>query len=118
MTYETTQSKVARKRQERRRRAIEKIANGNPIVCAVCDCPHAEILHIGHPNHDGSYHRKELRKGNHGLKTRDVVLWVLRTDIEEVLKKVQLECPYCNAWHNRFGDYPLEDKRPKWRKNE
>ena len=114
MTYETVQSKVARKRQERRRRAIEKIANGNPIVCTICDCPHAEILHIGHPNHDGNWHRKELTGSPKG--TKGVVHWVLRTDIKEVLERVQLECPYCNAWHNRFGDYPPENKQPEWRK--
>ena len=108
MEYETIQTKSQRIRAKNRRLAILKIANGSEPVCAVCGCPHREALHIGHPEHRGGrFHRKEVG-------SRGVVGWVLRTPIEEVLERVQLECPYCNAWHNRFKEYPPQEKRPKW----
>lgn len=111
MTYTTQQDRQARRRAERRERAILKLANGKAPECAVCGCPHKEILHIGHPEHRGGrFHRREIAKD----RSRTVVGWILNTPIEEVLKVVQLECPYCNAWHNRFKEYPAPEKRPFW----
>ena len=109
--YEMKDEKNRKYRANRRRKAIEKIAQGLKPVCAICGCPHAEILHIGHPKHrDGRFHRKELgRKGS-----RHTVAWVLKTPIQFVLNRVQLECPYCNAWHNRFKEYPKPEHQPKW----
>ena len=113
MTYETTQSRSQKHRAKKRVLAIQKIASGSEPSCAICGCPHAEILHIGHPEHRGGrWHRRELTGRN--KDSRGIVLWVLRTPIEEVLERVQLECPYCNAWHNRFKEYPPEEKQPKW----
>jgi len=107
--YETVPEKSRRYRARRRMKAMLKLADGGPIQCAVCGCPHEENMHIGHPKHrDGRWHRKELN----GAK--GVINWILGNPIEEVKKRVQLECPYCNAWHNKFKEYPPEDKRPKW----
>ena len=109
--YITKQEKKRLKRQEQRRLAIIKIANETDPKCAVCGCPHEEVLHIGHMKHRGGrWHRKEEGcKGSRGM-----VSWVLRTDIKTVLERVQLECPYCNAYHNRTRGYPEGDKRPYW----
>ena len=93
---------------------MEKIANGSLPECAICGCPHLKILDIGHPNHDGKEHRRVPDPVIGGFRARSMVRWVLDTPIEEVLKRVQLECPYCNAWHNRFGDYPPLENRPTW----
>jgi DNA-directed RNA polymerase subunit RPC12/RpoP len=91
-------------------KALLKLADGEPIRCAICGCPHAEIMHIGHPEHRGGrWHRKEAG----GAK--GVIAWILKTPIEEVKERVQLECPYCNSWHNKFKEYPPEDKRPTWK---
>ena len=114
MILSPTQSKQQFKRAERRLRAIRKLANGKEPACAICGCPHAKILHIGHPEHrNGRWHRKELKKSNDSF-ARTVVGWILRTPIEEVLERVQLECPYCNLWHNKYGEYPPIEKQPKW----
>ena len=118
MTYEYSQNKMQRHRRRRRLRALEKIAHGGPVECAICGCPHAQIMDIGHPDHDGKFHRRKKDPVVGGVTARDMVRWVLRTPIEEVLKRVQLECPYCNAWHNRFKVYPPESKRPSWPKME
>ena len=110
----SAQKKQQFKRAEKRQRAIRKLANGEEPACAICGCPHEEILHIGHPEHRGGrWHRKELRKSNDSF-ARTVVGWILRTPIEEVMKRVQLECPYCNNWHNKFKESPPKDKQPKW----
>ena len=107
--YETIPEKSRRYRARSRMKAVLKLANGKDPCCAICGCPHVETLHIGHPKHrDGRFHRKELN-GKKG-----VISWINRTPIEEVLERVQLECPYCNAWHNKFKEYPPEDKRPCW----
>lgn len=87
-------------------KAMMKVADGSPVQCAICGCPHAEIMHIGHPEHrSGRYHRKI---------DGQMTSWILRTPIEEVKELVQLECPYCNSWHNKFKEYPPENKRPSW----
>ena len=107
--YVTQQEKQRRRRQTQRYRAIIKLAQGTEPKCAICGCPHAEILHIGHPDHrQGRWHRKA--KGS-------MVRWVLKTPILEVIEEVQLECPYCNNWHNKFKEYPPEHKRPIWYPN-
>ena len=112
MPYEYKHEKLRKYRWARRMNAINKIADASQSGCAICGCPHNEILHIGHPEHRGGrFHRKKLGKGS---PSRNTVEWVLRTPIEEVLEQVQLECPYCNAWHNRFKEYPPEEKQPKW----
>ena len=104
--YKTKSEKQREKRKKQRMAALEKLANGKPVQCAICGCPHAEIMHIGHPQpRYGHYHRKMEGK---------MVRWILRTPIEEVLKYVQLECPYCNSWHNKFKEYPPPEKRPQW----
>ena len=103
--YESIPEKSRRYRARRRMKAILKIANGEQPKCAICGCPHVEILHIGHPTHrDGRFHRRETK----------TIPWILNSPIEEVLERVQLECPYCNNWHNKFMEYPPEDKRPSW----
>lgn len=104
--YLTKQQKETNRRAIQRYKAILKLANGSEPACAICGCPHAEILHIGHPKHRGGrWHRKA--KGS-------MPVWVLKTPIEEVLAEVQLECPYCNNWHNKYKEYPPEHKQPKW----
>ncbi len=113
--YEYTHEKVRKKRMDERQRAIQKLAQDKEPKCMICGGPHAEILHIGHPNHDGEYYRRALMKEtDKSWESRTIVKWVLRTPIEEVLKRVQLECPYCNSWHAKFRQYPPEDKRPQW----
>ena len=113
MTYETTDAKAARHRARKRMDAIKRIANGQEPKCAICGCPHVEILHIGHPNHDGIYHRRSLAR-EPSWDSRTVTSWALYAPIEEVLAKVQLECPYCNSWHAKFRQYPPVEKQPKW----
>jgi len=104
--YETLPEKSRRYRARRRKLAMLKLADGGPIRCAICGCPHDEIMHIGHPEHRGGrWHRKMDGK---------MIPWILNTPIEEVRERVQLECPYCNAWHNKFKVYPPENKRPSW----
>lgn len=88
-------------------KAMLKLADGSPIQCSICGCPHAEIMHFGHPEpRDGHYHRKEIGG--------EMAKWILRTPLAEINGRVQLECPYCNAWHNKFKDYPPVEKRPDW----
>ena len=107
--YETLPEKSRRYRARRRNLAMLKLADGSPIRCAICGCPHVEIMHIGHPAHRGGrWHRKEHNGG------KGVISWINRTPIEEVRERVQLECPYCNAWHNKFKEYPPKEKRPIW----
>jgi hypothetical protein len=91
-------------------KALTKLANGGPVECVICGCPYIEGLTIGHFNGDGKTHRKKI-----GKHTRDVYRWIIKTPIEEVLLKVQIECIYCNLIH-RFtrGSYPALDRRPKW----
>ena len=109
--YETVPEKSRRYRARRRMKAMMKLADGEPIRCAICGCPHEEIMHIGHPEHRGGrWHRKELGKGG----SKDMVGWILRTPIAEVKERVQLECPYCNSWHNKFKEYPPPEKQPCW----
>ena len=104
--YESVPEKSRRYRARRRMKAMLKLADGGPVCCAICGCPHEEIMHIGHPEHrEGKYHRKI---------EGDMVPWILSTPIKEVKERVQLECPYCNNWHNKFKEYPPEDKRPCW----
>jgi len=111
--YLTKTTKAMQYRQKRRRRAIEKLAQEKKPSCSICGCPHKEILQIGHIEHrDGRFHRRKLSGNSKG--SQSVVNWVLKTPVEEALERVQLECPYCNAWHNRFKDYPPQEKRPKW----
>ena len=109
--YITTQEKRRRYRLKKRMQAIKKLGNGSSPCCAVCGCPHIETLQFGHPNVDGKTHRKSFGnyKDSHG-----VVSWILKTPIDEVLERVRLECPYCNAYHQKFKEYPPEEKRPKW----
>jgi len=114
--YEPEYTKTRKQRMAKRKRAILKLSNGKDPQCSICGCPHAEILHIGHPDHDGSWHKRSLSTTRDKRGSRNIVKWVLETDIDEVLKRVQLECPYCNAWHNRFKEYPEGDKQPKWSK--
>jgi len=113
MKYEYSYDKLKRHRNKVRDQAILKLAQGKEPKCSICDCPHAEILHIGHPNHDGSWHRRKLNQ-SYDKSSRGLIKWIRDTSIEEVLQEVQLECPYCNAWHNRFREYPPPEKRPKW----
>ena len=104
--YETIPEKSRRYRARLRMKAMIKLADGDPIRCAICGCPHAEIMHFGHPEpRFGHYHRK---------MEGDMTPYINRTPIEEVKKHVQLECPYCNSWHNKFKEYPPEDKQPCW----
>lgn len=113
--YETMPEKSRRYRARLRMKAMLKLADGSPIQCAICGCPHVEIMHIGHPEHKGGgFHRKELKSD----RSKTTIGWILSTPIEEVKKRVQLECPYCNSWHNKFKEYPPEDKRPKWNDKE
>lgn len=86
-------------------RAIMKLSGEKEPKCVICGCPHVEILHIGHIEH---------RAGRFLRKETDVVPWILMNPIEVVRAEVQLECPFCNAWHNKFKEFPPEDKRPKW----
>jgi len=106
--YEYVHEKEKRKRYHRRELAILKVANGNPPVCAICGCPHLEILQFGHYKGDGKYHRKEI--GGHGR----IIEWIHQYPLKTVLDKIQLECPYCNFWHALFGEYPSKEKRPNW----
>lgn len=106
--YETIPEKSRRYRARRRMKAMMKLADGSPIQCAICACPHVEIMHIGHPEHRGGrFHRKEIQSAS-------MASWILSTPIEEVKTRVQLECPYCNSWHNKFKEYPPREKRPQW----
>lgn len=112
--YETRPEKTRRYRAGRRERAIKKLSQGNEPACIICGCPHSEILQFGHPKHRGGrWHRRELGGSNYA--SRSVIAWVLRTPIEEVIELVQLECPFCNSWHNRFKEYPPPEKQPQWR---
>ena len=111
MVYISAQEKRAVYRRNRRIRALRKIANGSDLVCAICGCPHVENLQIGHPNSDGKYHR--LQKGLRG--SREMVQWVLRVEMDEIRDRVQIECPYCNAYHQKFREYPPLEKRPIWK---
>ena len=107
--YEAVPEKSRRYRARKRMKAILKLADGSEPYCAICGCPHIEILHFGHPEHRGGrFHRKEVGG------TKGIVSWILATPLEEVKERVQLECPYCNNWHNKFKEYPPEDKRPSW----
>lgn len=110
--YVTQAEKMRRHREKKRMDAIRKLADGEPPKCAICGCPHIETLHIGHPNHDGAYHKNEL--SGHKKGGMPVVTWILRMPLDVVKDRVQLECAYCNAYHNKFGDYPPPDKRPSW----
>lgn len=108
MTYKTQSEKMQIRRAKKRTLAITKLGGDNP-ECAICGCPHAEILHIGHMKHrDGRFHRREAGGA------RNIVRWILKTPIEEIRDRVQLECPYCNNWHNKFKEYPPFDKQPVW----
>lgn len=111
MSYITTQEKRRKYRLKKRMEALKKLANGSKSCCVVCACPHLEILQFGHPQSDGKNHRASFGnyKDSHG-----VVSWILKTPIDDVLKRVQLECPYCNAWHQKFKEYPQASKRPRW----
>ena len=86
-----------------------KIADGGPVECAHCGCPHIEALTIGHFNHDGMEHRKEFGSTNQ---------WVIRTSIEEVKKHVRLECIYCNGYQATNQEFPPPDRLPIWRNKE
>jgi len=109
--YETVQEKRSKQRKDRRLRAIKKVAKVNKTkqVCAICGCPHIEILQFGHPNGDGAYHRREIGD------SLSIVSWILNSPRQVVANKIQLECPYCNTWHAVNSEYPTEDKRPQWR---
>ena len=91
-------------RQERRREAMQKIANDAPVECAICGCPHISILQFGHPNRDARYH----------YSGEKLVAWILNTPLEKVLERIQIECPYCNTWHAIHREYPPLEKRPQW----
>ena len=103
--YEYVHVRAKRDRVHRRYEAIYKVADGEKPKCAICGCPHVEILQFGHFNADGRFHRKKIPS---------IIIWVLRNDIGTIKKKIQLECPYCNFWHGVYGDYPPLEKRPKW----
>lgn len=92
-----------------RMESLIKLANGGPIKCSICGCPHSEILGFGHYNGDGAIHRREIGHGTHGLRK-----WIKENPLEMVLKKVRIECAYCNAYHAWTGKYPSFDKRPVW----
>lgn len=110
MQYNSSQDRQRVKRQDNRQKAIQKLAGDRDPKCEVCGCPHAETLHIGYKKHrEGRFHRKKK-----GSPARNVVMWILRTPIEEVRELVQLECPFCNSYHNRFKEFPPVHKRPKW----
>lgn len=112
LPYISIHKKQRNRRIRKRTLAILKLAQGSDPACTICGCPHAEILHIGHPEHRGGrWHRRENGGRN---DSRGVIGWILRTPIDEVLERVQLECPYCNSWHNRFKEYPPPEKRPQW----
>jgi len=106
--YEFKHMRQRRERRERREKAIHRIANGSPPVCAICGCPHIEILQFGHYKGDGSSHRKETGSA------KEIIAWIFHTPLEEVLERIQLECPYCNFWHGLHGEYPEGTKRPNW----
>jgi len=90
-------------------KAMLKLSDGEAPKCAICGCPNAEIMHIGHLKHrTGRWLRREI--------SGDLVPWILKTSIEEVRERVQLECPYCNSWHNKFKVYPPVEKQPRWDK--
>ena len=109
--YLTAQEKRQSRRRARRIRALKKIADGLEPECVICGCPHIENLQIGHPNGDGKSHRSL-----NGVKgSREMVGWVLRVDMDVIRGRVQVECPYCNAYHQKFGEYPPEEKRPIWK---
>jgi len=106
-------ARAIRKRREyndRKNRAFRILANGSPIVCNICGCPHTEALTIGHIHGDGNAHRKQ-----EGLGSK-IHLWVLQTPKEDVLKKVRLECIYCNYYQAINKEYPPVEKRPHWKK--
>lgn len=97
--------------RQRRIKALKKIADEN-YVCAHCGCPYEEVFTVGHFNGDGATHAKEL--GGRRTDSSRVIQWILKTPIEEVKKRVRLECVYCNYYHYYNGVYPPKDKLPKW----
>ena len=88
-----------------RKEAIIKLAEEKQPKCTICGCPHIEVLTIGHFNNDGKKHREELKERKISINT-----WVLKTPIEQVRKKVQLECAYCQFYFTWIGEYPRKIK--------
>jgi len=106
--YEYLHEKRKRERIVKREFAMLKVVNGSSPVCAICGCPHIEILQFGHFKGDGKAHRKEIGGSS------NIIDWILRNSLKEVEERIQLECPYCNFWHGLYGEYPSEVKRPNW----
>lgn len=100
-------SAAKQRRKQETHTVFERLANGSPIQCAICGCPHEEALTIGHFNGNGKAHRKQI--GKHNVKK-----WILTMPIEEVLAQVRIECVYCNFVQQYTGGYPSPDKRPRW----
>jgi len=94
------------RRKKRLMNAFIKLANGKPIQCTICGCPHIEALNFGHYNSDGAKHRREIGS--------NIAPWILNTPIKEVLSRIQIECIYCNSYHAYNGYYPPPKKQPKW----
>ena len=105
----STMQSISRKtaRATKKARALFRLANGNAVTCAVCGCSHEEALTFGHPNGDGKTHRDKIGK--------TIIDWVLKTPIEEALKKVRIECVYCNFVQQWTGKYPPPERQPNWK---